>query len=417
VIEEPTVFYNKMLHWLNQCSIFCLLHNNDYDHKNNEAEIIVAAEAIQTFNFDKNCLQGIEELSKVKDWLFGHISYDVKNEIEHLTSKHTDPIGLEKVQFFVPQIILTIQKNNVEISSSEIAPSIIFNAILNQTETIAEKAFHQKLQPRISKEKYIETINALKNHIQKGDCYEINFCQEFFAENALINPLQLFKKLNAISPNPFAALYKQNDKYVICASPERYISKTGNLIQSQPIKGTIKRDLNNAKNDIELGVCLQENKKEQSENVMVVDLVRNDLSKVCKPNSVKVTELFGIYTFPQVHHLVSTITGELLPNIKFVDIIKATFPMGSMTGAPKVKVMQLIEEYEATNRGIFSGTIGYIKPNGDLDFNVVIRSIMYNKSTKYLCYQVGSGITIYCDAEKEYEECLLKAKAIEEVLN
>jgi para-aminobenzoate synthetase component 1 len=150
---------------------------------------------------------------------------------------------------------------------------------------------------------------------------------------------------------------------------------------------------------------------------MVVDLVRNDLSKICKENSVKVEELFGVYTFPQVHHLVSTVSGELQDNTSFSDILEACFPMGSMTGAPKHRVMQLIDHYEVQSRGIFSGCVGYFKPNGDFDFNVVIRSIMYNATEKYLSYQVGSGITFYSDPEKEWEECLLKAEAIKAVLS
>jgi para-aminobenzoate synthetase component I len=211
-------------------------------------------------------------------------------------------------------------------------------------------------------------------------------------------------------------LYKQENRYLICASPERFLQKKGTTLLSQPIKGTIKRDTQEPEKDTALKAILQNNQKEQSENVMVVDLVRNDLSKICTHNSVVVEELFGIYSFPQVHHLISSVKGTIAPHTTFKDIIQATFPMGSMTGAPKIKVMQLIEQYETTKRGIFSGALGYIDPNGDFDFNVVIRSIMYNAATNYVNYMVGSGITIYCDAEKEYEECLLKAKAMEAVL-
>ena len=148
---------------------------------------------------------------------------------------------------------------------------------------------------------------------------------------------------------------------------------------------------------------------------MVVDLVRNDLSKICREGTVQVEELFGIYSFPQVHQMISTITGELQPGLSFADIIKQTFPMGSMTGAPKKKVMELIEQYENTRRGIFSGAVGYIKPGGDFDFNVVIRSILYNQATQYLSYLVGSAITFYSKAAEEYEECLLKAEALKKV--
>jgi para-aminobenzoate synthetase component 1 len=182
------------------------------------------------------------------------------------------------------------------------------------------------------------------------------------------------------------------------------------------MKGTSKRESHNKEEDERLKKELQQNAKERSENVMVVDMVRNDLSKICTESSVKVDELFGVYTYPQVHQMISTISGDLKPEIKFSEIIEATFPMGSMTGAPKYRVMELIDEYEVSARGIFSGSIGYISPNGDFDFNVVIRSIMYNASKKYLSYQLGSGITFYSDPEKEWEECLLKGEAIKKVL-
>jgi para-aminobenzoate synthetase component I len=220
----------------------------------------------------------------------------------------------------------------------------------------------------------------------------------------------------AASPNPLAAMYKFNNRYCICASPERYLQRKGNTILSQPIKGTSKRDLADPVNDAINKQYLLTSQKEKSENVMVVDLVRNDLSKVCVESSVKVDELFGVYSFPQVHQMISTVSGVVNENINWIDAVKATFPMGSMTGAPKKKVMELIDQYEQTKRGLFSGALGYIKPNGDFDFNVVIRSILYNDDTNYLSFQAGSGITFYSDAEKEYEECLLKAAAMLKIL-
>jgi para-aminobenzoate synthetase component 1 len=203
----------------------------------------------------------------------------------------------------------------------------------------------------------------------------------------------------------------------LCASPERYLQKKGNRIISQPIKGTIKRDAVNEANDLQLQEALLASEKDKAENVMVVDLVRNDLSKVCEEGSVKVEELFGLYSFPQVHQLISTISGQLKKGIDLSAILQASFPMGSMTGAPKQRVMELIERYEKTKRGLYSGAVGYITPNKDFDFNVVIRSILYNANTHYLSYQVGGGITFYSDAEKEDEECLTKAAAIKAVLN
>jgi para-aminobenzoate synthetase component 1 len=272
------------------------------------------------------------------------------------------------------------------------------------------------IQNCYSKEEYISVVKQLQRHILRGDCYEINFCQEFFSENAIIDPVDLYKKLSAVSPNPFSALYRLDDKWLICASPERFLQKKGDRILSQPIKGTSKRVLSNTRKDEQSKKQLEESSKDRSENVMVVDLVRNDLSKVCKEGSVKVDELFGIYSFPQVHQMISTVRGNLKDNVSFTDIIRSTFPMGSMTGAPKKRVMGLIEQYEKTKRGIFSGAVGYISPDGGFDLNVVIRSIMYNAAQKNLSYQVGSGITFYSDPEKEWEECLMKAEAIDRVL-
>ncbi|MDQ3277477.1 MAG: anthranilate synthase component I family protein, partial [Bacteroidota bacterium] len=233
----------------------------------------------------------------------------------------------------------------------------------------------------------------------------------------VLDPFAVFQNLMAVSPNPFSAFYRQEDKFLLCASPERFLAKRGSRLISQPIKGTIRRDLADRQQDQRLKEALRLSAKEQSENVMVVDLVRNDLTRVCKPASVTVDELFGIYSFPQVHQMISTVSGEIQEGVLFSNILQATFPMGSMTGAPKRRVMQLIDAYEPSARGLFSGSVGYKTPGGDFDFNVVIRSILYNQSNQYLSYLVGSGITFYCDAEQEWEECMLKAEAIKKVLS
>jgi para-aminobenzoate synthetase component 1 len=273
------------------------------------------------------------------------------------------------------------------------------------------------ISQKISKAEYLETVNQLKAHILKGDCYEINYCMEFYAKNVSIDPLLLYQHLSDLSPNPFAAFYRVQDKYLLCASPERFIKKTGRKIISQPIKGTASRIPANAQEDEQIKHALINSEKDKAENVMVVDLVRNDLSKICIKGSVKATELFGVYTFPQVYQMISTIEGELIPETNLCEIIEATFPMGSMTGAPKRRVMQLIEQYEKTRRGIYSGAVGYISPSGDFDFNVVIRSIMMNLSNEYLSYQVGSAITYNCDALQEWHECINKVSAIKKVLS
>jgi len=271
------------------------------------------------------------------------------------------------------------------------------------------------IQQRISFEHYIEKANQFLEAIQRGQVYEANFCMEFFAENAQIKPLHVYQKLNQISKPPFAAFFKNNNNFILSASPERYLKKTANKLISQPIKGTSKR-YENSILDEESKNYLAINPKERSENIMIVDLVRNDLSKTATKGSVQVEELCKVYSFKQVHQMISTIVSEVEHHLSPVSIIQSSFPMGSMTGAPKIAAMELIEQIEETKRGLYSGSIGYFTPSGDFDFNVVIRSILYNQSNKYLSFSVGSAITAEAIPENEYNECLLKAKAMFDVL-
>ena len=417
-IDNTNEFRIKMLNWLKQFNIFCLLDNNDYQLNKPTFECLLAVGCKTNLKLNAgNAFQLLKEFSIAHiDWLFGHLGYDLKNETENLESQNFDGIGLEDLHFFVPEIVLQLNKNKLTIFFEGDAAPIFF--AIDQCDSIIENLHFTspKIENRFTKLEYINAVKKIKQHILRGDCYEINFCQEFFSTNAVINPISVYGKMCLLSPNPFAALYKLDDKYCICASPERYIKKTGNQLFSQPIKGTAKRYLHNPGFDEISKNELLNSKKEKSENVMVVDLVRNDLSKICKQGTVKVDELFGLYSFPQVHQMISTISGEVDNDVNWTDIIKATFPMGSMTGAPKKKVMELIEENERTRRGLFSGAIGYVAPSGDFDFNVVIRSILYNKTSKYLSFQAGSAITFNSDAEKEYEECLLKAAVIQQIL-
>jgi para-aminobenzoate synthetase component 1 len=320
------------------------------------------------------------------------IPYDVKNQFEKLHSNNIDGLKWDDK---------------------------IYRISLSKTHNLSlDKTSHSPLKSiktRENKSSYIKKVNALKQHIQQGNIYEVNFCMEFFAEDVKINPFELYQKLIEISPMPFSCFVKHQNKYLMCASPERFLKKTKHQLVSQPIKGTIKRGIN-TEEDLRLKEELKNSRKEQSENVMIVDLVRNDLSRIAEKGSVKVDELFGIYSFPQWHQMISTISCNIKHNVSFEEILKAAFPMGSMTGAPKISAMKLIEEFESTKRGMYSGSVGIMIPNGDFDLNVVIRSVQYNADTGYLSFMVGSAITIHSDAEKEYEECLLKAKAILSVL-
>ena len=400
-----------MLSWANRFGIFCFLDNHRYQTNYHAVECLLAV-GIKS-SYTENTLSGFQRyLNGKQRWLFGHLNYDLKFEIEGLHSTHEDQLGFVDIFFFEPQVIIHLSGDKMKIEGKdEIEAKSIFNEIMQRESGFAE-AGAVKVQQKVSKAEYIDTIEKLKKHILRGDCYEINYCMEFFAEDAIIDPLSVYQKLSNNSPNPFSALYKLDDKWLVCASPERFLKKEGNKILSQPIKGTSSRFLKDEKKDRKSREELFTSEKDRSENVMVVDLVRNDLARVCKEGTVKVDELFGIYSFPQVHQMISTISGELKDQISFTEIIRATFPMGSMTGAPKRKVMELIEKYERSKRGIFSGAVGYITPDGNFDFNVVIRSIMYNSSEKYLSFIAGSGITFYSDPDKEYDECLLKAEAM-----
>ena len=408
----------KVLNWVQQFNTFCFLDNHQYQIEPHSMECLLAAGVKRQVKADAgNALYQLQQFIDEKPgWLFGHLNYDLKNEIEEVYSANPDNIQFPDLFFFEPEIVIRLSENAMIIEADD--PSGVFAAIAATTSGALPLPGTSgiKIQNRLSQKEYVSIIESLRQHILRGDCYEINFCQEFFSENVVIDPVEVYQKLSVVSPNPFSALYRMTDQWLLCASPERFIKKQGDSILSQPIKGTAKRILNDEDRDDRTREDLKHSAKDRSENVMVVDLVRNDLAKICEEGTVKVNELYGIYSFPQVHQMISTISGELKKYTSFSEIIRATFPMGSMTGAPKKRVMELIEQYEQTKRGIFSGAVGYISPDGDFDFNVVIRSIMYNAASKYLSFQAGSGITFYSNPEKEWEECLLKAAAIKQVL-
>ncbi len=408
-----------MLSWANQFSICCFLDDHQYHLPEHSFECILAVNAQSILRTGPhNAFELLQTfIDQNNDWCFGHLGYDLKNGIEALHSNNADLVKFDDLFFFIPEIILILRGNELRIGMKASGHEAIANAVFNAKPVLSSTPLHIEVKTRFTRAAYIDTVHKLQQHILRGDCYEINFCQEFYNENAVIDPLQVYRSLSNESPNPFSCYYKLEDKYLLCASPERYLRKSGNKVMSQPIKGTIRRNSNNEGADMLNKEALQHSAKERSENIMIVDLVRNDLAKVCIEGSVKVDELMGIYAFPQVYQMISTISGEVESKTPVAELLKATFPMGSMTGAPKKRVMQLIEQYERSKRGLFSGAMGYISPEKNMDFNVVIRSILYNASSRYLSFQAGSAITYYSNAEAEYEECLLKAAAIKKVLN
>ena len=448
-LEYPTVFNikdfqqfkKKAFAWAaNAFDICCCLDNNGYTEGllAPEFECLIAC-GVQdeiVLNDDAFAFEKLKQFQIEKpDWLFGFLSYDLKNSIEKLQSNNFDGIQMPDLHFFKPQIVLKISKNQCEIVRNTEGGSIhnitknnsIFEAIENYNfiENNTQSIDFQ-LKTRFNKNEYLEKIEQIKHHILRGDIFEMNFCQEFYGENVSLNPIHLFLKLNEIAKAPFSTFYKFKDRYLLCASPERFIKKEGQQLISQPIKGTSKTantpeginegGIDDVSDEL-LKTALQNDPKNRSENVMIVDLVRNDLGKSCVAGSVKVTELFGIYSFPTVHQMISTIEGTLRPDVHFIDALKNAFPMGSMTGAPKVRAMQLIEQYEVTRRGLYSGAVGYITPEGNFDFNVVIRSILYNSKNRYLSFQVGGAIVADSVAGDEYEECLVKAQGVLKALD
>ncbi|WP_143961649.1 aminodeoxychorismate synthase component I [Litoribacter populi] len=352
-----------------------------------------------------------EEIKDNED-LVGILSYDLKNRFEKLQSHNPTILSHPESLFFRPELKIEFDKESLTIHGED--PENVWEQILEKVYK-PKKNKISSLTALTSKQKYLESVEHIKRHIIEGDIYEMNYCMAFQAEVSSLSPIDLFRKLSTKSPMPFAAFFKANNQYLICASPERFIKKTGSKLIAQPIKGTAKRGKDEVE-DQSLKTALLNSEKERAENLMIVDLMRNDLSRVSQTGSVKVEELFGIYTFKNLHQMISTVASEVNDGVSFHEIISKTFPMGSMTGAPKIKCMELIEQYEDFRRGWYSGSLGYMEKNGDFDFNVIIRSIFYDEKIGQLYFAVGSAITFDAEPEAEYQECLLKAKAIIQIL-
>lgn len=420
-IENPELLKKQLLQWSQQFRELVFLDSNSADSKHSSYDCILAAAAFTSLQTDYvNAFEDLNVYQKTtKDWLFGYLSYDLKNDTEKLTSVNKEDLHFPDLFFFQPQKLIFIKENHLEFHYLHVCADEMesdYQEIIHlelETEIIQEKV---TIQQQISKSEYIRKVNKMLEYIQTGIIYEANFCMEFFCEKTALNPVAVFESLNTISKAPFASFFKNDKQFALSASPERYLKKVGEKCISQPIKGTSRRFEDKSEDELSK-VNLAKDPKERSENIMIVDLVRNDLSKTAQKDSVVVEELCQIYSFLQVHQMISTVASLIKPEFSAVDVIKTTFPMGSMTGAPKISAMQKIEELEETKRGLYSGAIGYFTPNNDFDFNVVIRSILYNEAKKYASFSVGSAITSKSEPEKEYEECLLKARAMRLVLN
>lgn len=413
-------FKRQLLQWANTFEEVVWLDSNHYNQTHSSFDAVLAVDAFSSLQLSPN--QGFDQLEiyqrETSDWIFGYLSYDLKNDIEELHSSNYDGLLFPDLFFFQPKKVFLFRGDEVIIHYLNEFSACIeddLNSIEQQSfQTKNRNAIALKIEARTSKSSYLDKVKTLQYHINRGDIYEANFCQEFYTYGT-IDPLATFYKLQKSSKPPFSAFLKNGNHFALSASPERYLKKNGNVVISQPIKGTSRRSVL-ADEDAQLKANLETDPKERSENVMIVDLVRNDLSRIAEKGTVKVDELCGSYTFAQVHHLISTVSASIKNEYSSLDVIKSTFPMGSMTGAPKISAMTVIEQLEDAKRGLYSGAIGYFTPSGNFDFNVVIRSILYNKTKSYISFSVGSAITSKSKPEYEYEECLVKAQALREAL-
>lgn len=363
---------------------------------------------------DATLFHSVEEAEKYRGLKFGYLSYEYNHASHDLASHREKRSGFDDGFFFVPEITIALRKGSHDLEITGGSESLL-QEIMGSGKKAHEKTV-VTLAPAITREQYIDTVDQLRERIADGDFYEINYCLNFSGPVTSINPPEVFEKLISFSPTPFATLFRQQNAWLLCASPERFLKKSGRQLLAQPIKGTIARGKTPLEDEM-LKWQLNHSEKERAENVMIVDLMRNDLSRCCNTGTVTVDELFGVYPFATVHQMISSISGTLKDDITLQEIIEKTYPMGSMTGAPKREVMHAIEACEPVRRELFSGSVGYIDEAGDFDFNVVIRSILYNADTSFLSIFAGSAITYDAEAGKEYDECMLKAATMFRVLD
>ncbi len=372
---------------------------------------------------DEYKVSNINNLSK--EHLFtsgavGYFSYDLKNKIEKLpqTAKNDISIPLINFHFYDGIIIIDNDTNKVYIKAFGINDNAdnIVNKIADRfTENIEINTRNYQvgeISSNMTKSEYVNKIEAVKSYIKTGDVYQINLTQRFSCSFDG-ESIALYKNLRNINPSPFGAYLKYDDFTVVSSSPERFIKRIGDKLLTSPIKGTRKRGSNKVEDEL-LKKDLINSEKDRSELLMIVDLERNDFGRIAKVGSVKVTDLFRIEEHPSVYHLVSDIEATLDSKINVAEILKATFPGGSITGAPKIRAMEIIDELEPTTRNLYTGSIGWIDFNGDMDLNIVIRTILIKDNKAY--FNAGGGIVWDSSAEEEYEESLLKARALVKAL-
>ena len=366
---------------------------------------ITITEKGESRQFDADPWKAISEFQQSgKNWMFGYFGYDLKNSTENLQSKNEQLIEVPDFYFMEPEILYSVEGSEVTSMLGADDRKKSFNSIT--------PGRLKNLTPLIHKSEYLENVDIIKQQIKEGDYYELNYSYPFMADYEG-DSYWLYQKMREINPVPFGGFIQRSDLSVSCTSPERFLKRIGNRIFSEPIKGTAARSSNNDEDDYQKSLLL--NEKNRAENLMIVDLVRHDLSKIAKKGSVNVPKLFDVQSFGTVHQLISTVEAEVSEDVLPIDIIKACFPMGSMTGAPKIEVMKAIDSLEIYRRNIYSGAIGYIDPDGNFDFNVVIRSAIIKNGK--LVYPVGGAITSDSDPEDEWSETHLKAKVLTKIFD
>lgn len=343
-------------------------------------------------------------LSEAGDFVFGHFCYDTKNILENLDTSSPQRIAFPMFRFFIPQHV-AILSDAKWVMYSHGTP-----AFKGSGKKPVRHVGH--VQSGRSESEYISDILRIKRDIQSGEFYEANYCVEHWAEGCHIDVPTFFDEMTAALQAPFSCRLSMDGKHLISASPERFMMKTGDRVISQPMKGTNRRA---AENTAAIH-SLMNDPKERAENIMITDLVRNDLSKFARKGTVKVDHLCDVHAFAHVNQMISTVSCDAREDVHPLDILLSAFPMGSMTGAPKVRTMQLMDRYEGFARGLFSGSIGYFTPDLDFDFNVVIRSVLFDEHTHFLSFPTGSAITINSEPEQEWRECQLKAESLRSLL-
>ncbi|MFT3885018.1 MAG: anthranilate synthase component I family protein [Flavobacteriales bacterium] len=346
-------------------------------------------------------------------WWFGHIGYDEKNELEDLHSRHPAQDGFAQRGWICASVAIELGGGHAVLHAEEVhrkEGERLLRALLAPPVDVPAPPFVQ-WDRHTSHAQYIEYLRRLLGHIQRGDIYEINYCTQRTARLPGFDPYGAFARLLAHSDAPFAGFYRLADRYALCASPERFLRIDGDRVIAQPMKGTRPRNADPGR-DTALAHELATDAKERSENIMALDVARNDLSRIAASGTVQVDELCAVKSYRNVHQLVSTVSARLRSDCSPMDAVRVSFPMASMTGAPKLRAMQLIDEVEDMRRGLFSGTLGFFKPDGSADLNVVIRTVTYEATTGRASLISGGAITNASDPQAEWEECELKARSV-----